>query len=126
MNADRISTGADVVVYGLRACSTCTKAVAWLDAHGMDHRFVDYRDNPISPTMLSAWAATLGWEKLVNRASYTWRDLPAERKQVAAETDWLALIAEFPALIKRPVVTASDGVQVGFSEKRFSERFGTA
>ncbi|MEZ5456355.1 MAG: Spx/MgsR family RNA polymerase-binding regulatory protein [Lysobacteraceae bacterium] len=126
MNTTAESSSAQVVVYGLRACSTCAKAVAWLNAHGVDHRFVDYRENPISPQVLSAWAATLGWEKLVNRASYTWRDLPAERKQVASATDWLTLIAEFPALIKRPVVTASDGVQVGFSEKRFSERFGTA
>jgi arsenate reductase-like glutaredoxin family protein len=40
-----------------------------------------------------------------------------------AAQDWLALIAEFPALVKRPVVVGEDGVQVGFNEKRFSQRF---
>jgi arsenate reductase-like glutaredoxin family protein len=74
--------------------------------------------------MLLGWADALGWEKLVNRASYTWRDLPVSRKNPKTAEDWLALIAEYPALIKRPVVVGQDGVQVGFSEKRFTERFG--
>ena len=74
--------------------------------------------------MLLAWAESLGWEKLVNRAGYTWRDLRVSRKNPETAEDWLALIAEYPALIKRPVVVGQDGVQVGFSEKRFAERFG--
>ncbi|MFN7782570.1 MAG: Spx/MgsR family RNA polymerase-binding regulatory protein [Lysobacterales bacterium] len=111
-------------LYGLDKCSTCDKARAWLDAHGVAHTFVDYRDNPIDPKLLKAWAKTLTWEKLVNRASYTWRDLPGERKQPASDDEWLALIKEFPALVKRPVVVSDDGVSVGFTEKQFGQRFG--
>ncbi len=118
------SVRAQVVVYGLRACSTCDKARAWLLAAGIAHHFVDYREAPVAPGMLLGWADALGWEKLVNRASYTWRDLPVSRKNPKTAEDWLALIAEYPALIKRPVVVGQDGVQVGFSEKRFTERFG--
>jgi Spx/MgsR family transcriptional regulator len=112
-------------LYGLDKCSTCDKARAWLDAHGVTHIFVDYRENPIEPKLLQAWAKTLTWEKLMNRASYTWRDLPAERKQPASDAEWLALIKEFPALVKRPVVVGDDGVSVGFTEKQFSQRFGS-
>lgn len=112
-----------LTLYGLDKCSTCDKARAWLDSHGVSHVFVDYRDNPIDPKLLKAWAKTLTWEKLVNRASYTWRDLPAERKQAASDAEWLALIKEFPALVKRPVVAGEDSVSVGYSEKQFGLRF---
>lgn len=113
------------VLYGLKQCSTCAKARAWLDQHGVDHEFIDYRATPVPPAMLKAWAAKLGgWEKLVNRTSMTWRALSDERKAAATDAQWLALIAEYPALVRRPVSVTPDGeVAVGFSEKRYGERF---
>jgi Spx/MgsR family transcriptional regulator len=115
-----------VELYGLKKCSTCLKATAWLDRRHIGYRFIDYRDHPADPALLRAWADALGgWEKLVNRASMTWRNLPADRKAPAAPEEWLALIAEFPALIKRPVaVDASGAVNAGFSEKKYEVLFG--
>jgi len=114
-----------VTIYGLTKCSTCVKARGWLDAHKVAHVFIDYRDNPVSAATLSDWAKQLGgWEKLVNRASMTWRNLPESRKSPADEAQWLALIAEYPALVRRPVaVDATGSIGVGFSEKRYQERF---
>ena len=113
------------VLYGLKQCSTCAKARAWLQDHGVTHAFIDYRDTPVAPATLTAWAGQLGgWEKLVNRTSMTWRALPEARKAAATDADWLALIAEFPALVRRPVTVTPDGVvTVGFSDKRYGERF---
>ena len=73
---------------------------------------------------LARWSAELGgWEKLVNRASMTWRNLPDERKTPGSDAQWQALIAEFPALVRRPLVVWPDGsVTVGFTEKKFLER----
>jgi arsenate reductase-like glutaredoxin family protein len=61
---------------------------------------------------------------VVNRASYTWRDLTDAQKAASTDADWLALIKEYPALVKRPVVVKSDSVSAGFSEKKFKELFG--
>lgn len=113
-----------LTLYGLEKCSTCDKARAWLDARGVAHTFVDYRQNSIDPELLRAWAKQLGWEKLVNRASMTWRGLADARKQPVSEADWLALVKDYPALIKRPVAVGDDGVSVGFTEKQFGQRFG--
>ncbi|MBB5216887.1 Spx/MgsR family RNA polymerase-binding regulatory protein [Parapusillimonas granuli] len=112
-------------LYGLKKCSTCVKAMDWLEHNGVPFTFTDYRDHPVPPDSLRAWADALGgWEKLVNRASMTWRNLPDVRKSPATPEQWLDLIAEFPALVRRPVaVDAEGGVGVGFSEKRFGERF---
>lgn len=114
-----------VHLYGLKNCSTCVKAKTWLEQRGVSYEFTDYRDHAIDPETLQAWATELGgWEKLVNRASMTWRNLPADRKAPATAPEWLALIAEFPTLIKRPVsVDGKGAVSVGFSEKKYSEIF---
>src|SRR5690606_33440542 len=89
-------------LYGLKRCSTCVKAMSWLQEQGIAYEFTDDRDQPVPASTLSDWQAQLGgWEKLVNRASMTWRNLPDERKTPQGDEQWLGLIAEFPALIKR-------------------------
>lgn len=112
-------------LYGLKNCSTCQKATAWLAQHGVAFEFIDYRDYPVAPDTLHGWATELGgWPKLVNRASMTWRNLPPERKTPQSDEAWLTLIAEFPTLVRRPVAADDNAVQVGFSEKKYAERFG--
>ncbi|MDQ8033033.1 MAG: arsenate reductase [Bordetella sp.] len=112
-------------LYGLTKCSTCVKAREWLTAHGVAHDFIDYRDHPVPAATLKTWAEQVGgWEKLVNRTSMTWRALSDAQKAAATPAQWTALIAEYPALVRRPVTVTADGeVSVGFSEKRYTERF---
>ncbi|GAB4181848.1 MAG: arsenate reductase [Wenzhouxiangellaceae bacterium] len=110
-----------VVLYGLKQCGTCKKARAWLTGQGIDHEFIDYRDNPLAPDKLRRWASELGWPKVVNRASMTWRQLDDTRKDPQSDEEWLALIAEHDALVRRPVIVTDRGVQFGFNEKRVSE-----
>lgn len=117
-----------VKLFGLARCSTCCKAQAWFDAQGISHQFQDYRDAPVAPEILLAWSEVLGgWEKLVNRASMTWRNLDERLKTPASDKEWLFLIAYYPALIRRPVTVFTDhSVTVGFNEKRYAEKLGIA
>jgi len=117
-----------ITVFGLVQCSTCVKARAWLNQKGISHTFIDYRANPIVPADLKKWAHMLGgFEKLVNRASMTWRQLSEALKDPQTDAQWLALIAQFPALIRRPLTVYLDGsVTVGFNEKRYLEKLGLA
>lgn len=112
-------------MYGLKNCSTCQKAQAWFKQHGLPLEFVDYRDHPLDPARLPGWAQDLGgWPKLVNRASMTWRQLPDDRKDPQSDAQWLALISEFPALVRRPLLLSPQGeVSVGFNEGKFAARF---
>jgi len=114
-----------ITLYGLSKCSTCVKACGWLAAEKIAHTFVDYRDHPVPPATLIDWARQLGaWEKLVNRASMTWRNLPESRKTPTNDDQWTTLIAEYPALVRRPVAVDPAGkVGVGFNDKRYRERF---
>jgi len=112
-------------LYGLEKCSTCQKARKWLERHNIAHEFVDYREQRTQPAMLKTWAqAAGGWEHLVNRSGMTWRNLPAARKTPASDPEWLLLIKEYPALVRRPVVVSDDGsVHLGFTYKLFATLF---
>lgn len=113
-------------LYGLDNCDTCKKARTWLSRFGVAHQFIDYRINPIPAETLKQWASQLGgWDKLINRASTTWRTLPENRKTPQSDPEWTLLLKEYPALLKRPVVVTEDGIiSVSFTDNGFKQRFG--
>ncbi len=112
-------------LYGLEKCSTCQKARKWLERHHIAHQFIDYREQRPDALTLNTWAkAAGGWEHLVNRSGMTWRNLLPTRKSPASEPEWLLLIKEYPALVRRPVVMLDDGgVHFGFTDKLFAKLF---
>lgn len=114
-----------VSMYGLNKCSTCGKARKWLDRHEIAHAFVDYREQRVDAATLKSWAAKVGgWEKLLNRSGTTWRNLAPARKTPGSDPEWLLLIKEYPALVRRPVTVLDDGsVHLGFSDKLFAGLF---
>jgi len=114
-------------LYGLTSCDTCRKARNWLDRSGIAYEFVDYRARPLAPEALRGWADQLGgFDRLINRASTTWRNLPPARRAPGSTPEWLLLLKEHPALIKRPVLVTADGtVSLGFTDKAYRLRFGS-
>lgn len=65
-----------VTLYGVRNCDTMKKARAWLDAANVAYDFHDYKAAGAPEAKLRAWAREVGWEKLLNRAGTTFRNLP--------------------------------------------------
>lgn len=96
----------DVVILGLANCDTCRKARKALPAA----RFRDIRAEPLSDTERAAFLQEFG-EKLVNRASTTWRSLTEDQRAQAPET----LLAAHPALMKRPVILAGGTMHLGWT-----------
>ena len=43
-------------LYGLTKCTTCQKALEWLDEHKIAHSFSDVKDNPITGEQVAEWA----------------------------------------------------------------------
>ena len=113
--------------YGYSGCSTCQKARKWLERDKVAHEFVDYREQRTDPATLKAWAKAVGgWDTLVNRSGMTWRNLPPARKTPASDPEWLLLLKEYPALIKRPVMARGDEITLGFTDKKFAQLFAPA
>lgn len=110
-----------LTVYGIKSCDTCKKALKFLAAKEIEHRFHDLRDDGLDIQMLERWVDRIGWEKLLNKKSLTWRKIPEVDRNDMNQDKALAAMIERPTLIKRPVLEADNFIAVGFSEKRFSE-----
>jgi arsenate reductase len=109
-----------ITIHGIRNCDTMKKARAWLDAHGVEYDFHDYKTQGIDRAKLEAWAKVVGWEVLLNRAGTTFRKLPDSAKQNIDETKAIKLMLEQPSMIKRPVLERGRTLLVGFAEERYS------
>ena len=102
-----------LTLYGIKQCDTCRKALKWLSARGIEHRFHDFRVDGLLPETLSQWMASPFAPLLVNRRSTTWRKLSEVQHQSTGDA-LLALLLEHPTLIKRPVFVANQVIAVGF------------
>lgn len=109
-----------VDLYGIPNCDTMKKARTWLESHGVDYRFHDYKVEGADRARLSAWVKVVGWETLLNRAGTTFRKLPDESKQSLDERKALVLMLAQPSMIKRPVLETGKTLLVGFSPEKYS------
>ena len=105
-----------LTVYGIKQCDTCRKALAWLGQKGIEHRFHDFRSDGLAPALLRGWLDSEFSDRLVNRRSTTWRQLNEEQREAQGEA-LLALLLQYPTLIKRPVFVRDRIVAVGFQPR---------
>ena len=110
-----------LIVYGIKSCDTCTKARRYLDNHNIEFRFHDLRDDGLDIQMLERWSKRVGWKRLLNKQSLTWRKIPEVDRNDMSHDRALAAMIENPTLIKRPVIETDRFIAVGFSEKRFDD-----
>ena len=110
-----------LTVYGIKSCDTCRRARKFLTEHNIEFRFHDLREDGLDIQMLERWSERIGWQKLLNKQSLTWRKIPEVDRNDMTRDKALAAMIENPTLIKRPVLEANKFIAVGFSEKRFGD-----
>jgi arsenate reductase len=111
-----------ITIYGIKNCDTMKKARAWLDKHGVEYGFHDYKAAGIDRERLEAWSKKVGWETLLNRAGTTFRKLPDKDKTGIDVKKAIALMLAQPSMIKRPVLDLGRGkLLVGFATEAYRE-----
>jgi len=110
-----------MILYGIRNCDTVKKARAWLDTRGVAYDFHDYKVAGIDEARLRAWAGELGWEKLLNRAGTTFRNLPDADKTGLDEDRAIALMLAQPSMIRRPLLDLGARRLLGFDEAAWAD-----
>ena len=110
-----------LTVYGIKSCDTCRQARKFLTAHNIEFQFHDLREDGLDIQMLERWTKRIGWERLLNKQSLTWRKIPEVDRNDMTRDKALAAMLDNPTLIKRPVLESNKFIAVGFSEKRFSD-----
>lgn len=109
-----------VLVY--RKCSTCQKALKWLEEHQ-----VDFEERAIveqNPTYeeLKSWYEKSGLplKKFFNTSGLLYKDMGLKDKLIEmSEEEQLKLLATNGMLVKRPLVVGDDYVLTGFREKEW-------
>lgn len=106
-------------------CSTCKKAKAWLDEHGVDYveRHI-VEDNPTADELAMWWRRSgLPLRRFFNTSGMKYRELGIKAMLDAGMTDEeaVALLATDGMLVKRPLIVADDVVLTGFREAVWEE-----
>ena len=109
-------------VYGIRNCDTMKKAMNWLDENGIAYEFIDYKKAGVAAAGLPDWNQRAGWETLLNRRGLMWKKLSEAERADVDEAKALLLMAQYPALIKRPVLDTGKQLLVGFSPENYVEK----
>jgi arsenate reductase (glutaredoxin) len=103
-------------VYGIPTCSTCTKALKWLDQEGITYEFVNTKLQAPDRETIAAWVKTLGNKPLRNTSGQSYRALGAT-KDSWTDAEWIDAFTQDAMLLKRPLFVR-DGVAifVGFRD----------
>lgn len=105
-------------------CSTCKKAKAWLDSHGVAYEARHIKDDNPSFEELKQWYMESGLplKKFFNTSGLKYKELGLKDKlPTMSEEDQLRLLAADGMLVKRPLVIADGRIITGFREKEWEQ-----
>ncbi len=114
-----------VKVYQYPKCSTCRKALKWLDARGVSYDSVDIVTTPPKKAELSrALKSGVPLKKLFNTSGESYRAGGWGQKLAnVTQAQALDALAADGKLVKRPFILDGETVLVGFDEAAYDEAF---
>ena len=114
-------------VYCYSRCTTCKRALKWLDDRGIGHTVVDIKnDHPDEKALREYYAASgLPLKRFFNTSGIPYRELELSKKLPSmTEDEQLALLATDGMLVKRPLAVGDGFVLTGFREEEWKEKLG--
>ena len=112
-------------IYSYSACTTCKKALKWLDENQIDYQLIDIAQCPPDKDILSVAIKQLGNRKKVfNTSGLSYRNLGSKVVQSMSDDEAIQALASDGKLIKRPFVINDDKrIIVGFNEANWIDFF---
>ncbi len=112
-----------VHIYGIKACDTMKKAFNWLDQHGIDYKFQDFKKQTASEEQLTLWLKQVPWDELINKRGTSWRKLSEDDKSNIDNEKAISLIGTNNSMIKRPVLEVDGVIHLGFKPEIYEKIF---
>lgn len=113
-----------ILVLQYPKCSTCKKALQWLEEHGVafENRHI-VEENPTVQELELWWKKSgLPLKKFFNTSGNLYKEQNLKDKlPQMSEQEQLELLATNGMLVKRPLVITEDTVLVGFKEDQWQQ-----
>ena len=113
-----------LTVYCYSKCSTCKKALKWLDENSISYERIDIKETHPDEFMLKKFHVKSGYplKRFWNTSGKPYRELGLSKKlDGMSDDEQLALLASDGMLVKRPLVIGDDFVLTGFKEEEWVE-----
>lgn len=101
-----------MIMYGIPTCDTCRKALKALKEAGHNATLRDIRKDPLPKEDYVRFYDEFG-NKLINRASATWRKLSDTEREGSP----IELLEANPTLMKRPVIETAGELYMGWTDE---------
>lgn len=109
-----------IKVYCYSKCTTCKKALKWLDDNKVEYELLDIKENhPDEKTLRKLHKKSgLPLKKFFNTSGQLYREMElSKRIPNMSEEKMLGLLASDGMLVKRPLLITEDRVLPGFKEE---------
>lgn len=114
-----------IKVYCYSRCTTCRKALKWLDEKGIAYDLIDIREDHPGEEELRQYYSMSGLplKRFFNTSGMQYRELGLSKKlPEMSEDEQFALLAADGMLVKRPLVVGDGFVLTGFKENEWVEK----
>ena len=111
-------------VYCYNRCTTCRKALKWLEDHGIAHTVVDIKTEHPDEAALRAYYRQSGLplKRFFNTSGIPYRELGLSKKLPdMSEDEQLRQLASDGMLVKRPLVVGDGFILTGFKEAEWEK-----
>ena len=108
-------------------CSTCKKALAWLEEKGISVQVRDIKEQRPTAEELSQWLRLSGLplKRFFNTSGLQYKALGLkDRLPGMSQEEQLELLATDGMLVKRPLLVGEGFMLVGFREAEWTEKLG--
>lgn len=112
-------------VYCYNRCTTCKKALKWLDDNGLAYELTDIKTEHPDENALRKYHAVSGLplKRFWNTSGIPYREMVLSKKLPSMSDDeQYALLATDGMLVKRPLLVGDDFVLTGFKEEEWKEK----
>ena len=114
-----------IKVYCYSRCTTCKKALNWLNDNDIEYELTDIKENhPDEKTLRKYYAMSgLPLKRFFNTSGIPYREMGLSAKlPEMSEDEQLALLATDGMLVKRPLAVGDGFVLTGFREEEWLDR----
>ena len=112
-------------VYCYPRCTTCKKAIKWLEENGIDYEYKHIVEETPSKEDIKKYYKESGLplKRFFNTSGNVYKELNLKEKLAEmSEDEQFELLASNGMVLKRPLLVGKDFVLVGFKEAEWAEK----